>query len=879
MEKHRPRSVDARWFARGVRKTSGGRPAGRQIWAAVVAVVVAVPVGVWIVSPDLLLNPVRAVNASVCLPPGSGEGPAGPASLPEPSTGPRAPPESVSDWSGPRLISTSIAYRNVTISLTEGDLIVAPGGSLLLDNVSLTVAQVNGSTPRPLSFGVVVESGGQLTARYTSIQGADGPWDPGFVVVGGTAQFLHVRFDNLGGTATSPVPGREGVLVRSGHVQFEDDVFDRTYQVLFDGPEAVGDGVDGSTWVDSTISGGAVGWVQISDGASWTNLTGDAWNGCTDAGMLALIEGPHVTLRGSSLEGDPNGLDPEQVYLTYNGSADDGIDASWASLIDDRFQTANLGISDGGHFAIDQDWFNDTGHWSGTGGAAAIIVATWIGSGVGEVTRDVDIEQNVIANFTHYAIRVSQNVSGFNVSSNRIYNTRSTYSEAIAEADGVYLIRGVNNGTVWNNTLDMTDSTDPSGPTNGIILEAQVNDVNVSANSIMNCSEVGITVQGDSGALPAPRYYLGASSRNTLYGNSVENFHDMSAQTTFSTEAIETWMWANGTRILDNTLRGWAEVSGADYWNGAGVFTSSSRQLIEGNRISDARFGFVFQRFDGAQELPSLGSFNRSYNLLAGNELVGIVVDSLVENADDGMGPIVNLLSGSIDPGWTLSFSGPTATLRIENATLSAFGPTSPYWVANVDFSGTVTLSSAGATFDLPLARWVTAPAQISFDNVRASFPVEAGGWNITFGNSSAGSGDVNWTMAQTGNATDSFYFEALEPGRAYGLFIDGILTQVANASPAGVLSMLWVGIGSHQFGLALVANSTSAARLVAADVAPPAASGATRSGPADGLCKTSGLLSSSTDENLFGDRAPSIACARTCDVRFNLRPVENHGQ
>ena len=178
------------------------------------------------------------------------------------------------------------------------------------------------------------------------------------------------------------------------------------------------------------------------------------------------------------------------------------------------------------------------------------------------------------------------------MSGNQIFATRSTYSTSISEADGIYLIRGVSYGTVANNRIDMNDRVQPSEPTNGIVLEAQVHDVNVSGNVIDNCSEVGITVQGDSGALAAPSFYLGASLDNVLYGNRIVNFHNVSAQTMYSTEAIETWMWANGTRVENNYIQGWSEVDTKDYWNGAGILTSSSGQSFLGNRMVDAeKFG------------------------------------------------------------------------------------------------------------------------------------------------------------------------------------------------------------------------------------------------------------------------------------------------
>ncbi|HEV2428338.1 MAG TPA: PKD domain-containing protein [Thermoplasmata archaeon] len=788
-------------------------------------------IGVLLVLLTVPAGIVALAHAPIASPPGSAEGkgtvtPGGlggslpPAQLLSPPTGPATTPLNAISWHGPQVVSTSVTYRNTSIALSGGDLLVASGGSLLLDNVSLAISQVNGSSVLPLSYGVIVETGGQLTAKYALLESANGTADPMFVVASGSARFLHVEFNDLGGSGTAPVAGREGIVVHSAHVDFEADRFNHTYQVLFAGPGAVGDRVDGSVWLDSTIPGGQIGWVQVSGGASWTNLTRDSWFGSADAGMLALVEGPHVTLANSSLQGDPNGSQWYQVFLAYDGPKDRGVDASWARVVDNRFQTANLGLSDGAHFVIDRNWFNDTGHWASTGGQAAILVVTWIGSGIGESTRSLEIEENTITNFTHYAIRVSQNVSGFNISSNRIYNTRSTYTSAISEADGIYLIRGVNNGSVWNNRLDMTDTTQSSEPTNGIVLEAQVNDVNVSENWIFNCSEVGITVQGDSGALWAPSYFLGPSSRNTLYGNWVENFHSVATQTMYSTEGIETWMWANGTRVVDNDVQGWSNVSLGNYWNGAGILTSSSRQLFEGNRVSDARFGFVFEKFDDQQELRTLGSFNRSYNLLTNNLLSRVGVDSLVENALDDMGPVVNLLSGTVDPGWKLSFSGANATLWIENGTIGTFGASSPYRVPNVEFVGPLTLKGPGAPFILPLTHWRTVPPTIAFDSVLASVPASAIGWNVSLGSADPITGAVAWSVTQPASASDTFEFGGLAFGHRYGFSVDGGPLQNATANLPR-LAFSWTGAGTHAFALTAL-GSAPPVQLTAAIQATP---------------------------------------------------------
>lgn len=777
-----------------------------------------------VVTSQLVVHGTPHTGAS-STPPRPNPAPGGPdvpgAAITPPPTGPTSTHLTSVHWVGTQVISGAVTYSNLSVSLTGGNVVVAPGGSLTLDNVTLQISQMNTSGLSALSHGVLVEAGGQLQGRYSAILSANGPAYPAFVVIAGASRTLHVAFTDLGGSGHSPVAGREGIHVSGPHVLFEDDVFDHTYEVLFAGAAAVGDAVASSVWLNSTITGGQVGWAEVDAGASWVNLTDDSWSGSADAGMLALICGPHTTVANSTFVGDPSGSQPYQVYLTYNGWTDGGIDASYASVVDDHFQTANLGISDGSHFRIDRDSFNDTGHWPSTGGQAAIIVVTWIGSGAGERTRDVEIEHDSISNFTHYAIRVSQNVSGFNVSSDRIFASQSTYSSAITEADGIYLIRGVNNGTVWNNSLDMTDLRQPSEPTNGVVLEAQVNDVNVSANRIYNCSEVGVTVQGDSGALPAPSYYLGPSSRDVIFENRIVNYHSVAQQSMYSAEAIETWMWANGTRIVDNTIGGWAQVNTTDYWNGAGILTSSSEQLFAGNTMTGVRFGFVFEKFDSQQELRSLGSFNRSYNLLSRNQLSQVTVVSLAENARDDMGPIVNLLSGPVDPSWSFWFSGSNATLRLVNAALPSYPASSPYRSSHVGLVGPVTLEKLHATYDFGLSEWSSSPRAVRYNAFQAQLGATTGWFNLTLLSYSASSGVVQWNGTQSARGSDTFTLGGASVGTVYSFTVDGTLATLLTAL-GHLLRLGWTGSGSHHFAIQKVTLVAAPEASLFAPGAPP---------------------------------------------------------
>lgn len=733
---------------------------------------------------------------------GAGGGtPGGPP--PDLPAGPVVAPAASVRLQGGQTVTTAVTYRNTSIQLSGGGLTVGSGGSLLLDNVSLTISEAVGKTPLALAYGIVVQSGGSLSAKDAAIGGANGSAYPAFIQILGSAHFFRVGFNFLGGTGSSPVAGKQGIDIRSSHVSFNSVLFNHTFQVVFDGPSAIGGRIDRSSWVQPTITGGQVGWLQVSGGAAWVNLTHDSFFGSTDAGQLALLRGPHVAISNSTFIGDRSGSQWYQVYLTYDGFTDSGTDASHALLVDDRFQTANLGISDGSDYTIERNWINDTGHWNNTGGQAAILVNTWLGSGVGQRVRQLYIEQNVISNFTHYAIRISQNVSNFNVSNNQILSTRSTYSSSITEADAIYLIRGVNNGTVWNNHLEMSDRTQPSEPTNGIVLEAQVNDVNVSGNQIYNCSEVGITVQGDSGALPAPSFYLGPSLRNVLYGNRIVNFHNVSAQSMYSTEAIETWMWANATRVVNNYIQGWSEVNATDYWNGAGILTSSSGQWFLANTMVDVRFGFVFEKFDGQQEVKSLGSFNRSYNVMASNSISQVRVDTLIENARDDMGALVNYLEGPVDPSWSFWFSGANATLKIVGGQWGYLNSSSPYRLSNIRLVGTASLGSSATTYNFQLSQWIGTTATLQYSHFTASIPTTAVEYDVKIVHYYGTNGSVSWTASQGAKANDTFTFGGLVSLGIYQFRVNGSFVSKLTAS-LGKLTVSWSGSGVHSFSLLL---------------------------------------------------------------------------
>jgi hypothetical protein len=733
--------------------------------------------------------------------------------IPPPVTGPQGSSNQRISWNGPKSITTPVSYSNATIELSGGNLTIEAGGSLTFDNVTLIISQAASGRVSALTYGISVLSGGTFDAKFSAIQSGNGSLDPTYLVIAGGGRYSHDRFTYFGGAGSSPVTGKEGIYVECGGISFLEDAFDHVYQLLFSGALARSETVEGSLFTNSTLTGGSVGWVQVSGGSSWVSVTGSLFYGWSDAGLLISISGPHVTLQGNGFIGDSAGTQPSQVLVTYNGYSDTGLDGSFAQILGNWLQTANIGVVDSSYVTIEDNWINDTGLWSGVAGNAAILVDTWIGSGVGLYTRHLAILDNSISNFTHYGIRVTQNVSDFNISGNRLFNTVSEYSTAITEGDGIYLIRQVNNGTVFDNTLDMTDAVQPSEPVNGIVLESRVNDVNVTDNRVYNCSEVGITVQGDDDAVSEPAYFVGGSFGDVLYKNDIVNDHSMASQTLYSTEAIETWMWANGTKIVDNVIEGWTAVNLGQYYNGAGLYTSSSDQLVAGNVFSNVRYGFIFSVFAPAWEQKAYGSFNRSYNTLENNSVTGVGEYTLVENALDGMGPIVNILRGTLNPSWSLWFSGSNATLRVINGYLPSLSSGSPYAASNVEFYPVLHLEEPNATDALSALTWADGQAVVAYSAFESAAPISTAVDDLTVVSYTPSTDAVTWTIDDALGGTTQFDFSAVVPGGEYSFALNGVVLARYNVT-VPYLAIPLAFTGSYRFSLTEIHGGSSPAPI-----------------------------------------------------------------
>ncbi|MHB8352229.1 MAG: carboxypeptidase-like regulatory domain-containing protein, partial [Thermoplasmata archaeon] len=257
------------------------------------------------------------------------------------------------------------------------------------------------------------------------------------------------------------------------------------------------------------------------------------------------------------------------------------------------------------------------------------------------------IEWNTITDYSRYGIRLQQNVTQFNVAHNTIVNPSThpgpwwTVVWGGPQIDAMYLIRGVNNGTVQDNYVDTSDTWYIA--TDGITLESDVSNVRLIHNVFYNVSQEGVVLQGNvpgfDNALP---WQNGPSLYDTIANNLFDNARKVS-ETNFTVEAILLWHWANHTTVVNNTFIGWQNVPTKDYFNGAIVLTTASYGFYYNNTVEGARYGFVFTNFSGVAH-PYSGEFNRSYNLVYGNHLSGITVAAVYETPKDGMGPLHNVI-------------------------------------------------------------------------------------------------------------------------------------------------------------------------------------------------------------------------------------------
>ncbi len=532
-----------------------------------------------------------------------------------------APPIQINgDW----IISTPVRYSNVTI-VVQGNITINSGGSLSLDNVSLVI-----QASTPLLYSITINGGGALVGKGGSISSS----------IQGTPYWIQARPQgslNMSRTSLSdlggPVSGEEGLIIQASGAYLNGVTFDSYYKAVrvIDASDVT---ITNSKINSSYSTNPSIYAVEVVGNSRRFTLRNTIFSNPGTVGAL-FITSPDNTVVGNHFFLNPMAANYRPVFLAY--SSQGKVRADNTLFRDNTVQGAGVVVAAASNVTIQGNVINDTGP-SHQFGVQAFVP---IGIQLGIFVRNLNVTGNSITNYSRYGVRLEQNVSHFQVLGNAI--SYPLPSAAIGEAYGIYVLRGVDNGTIGGNHLEMY--APPNNATIGISLESRVNDVVIRDNVINNATENAINVQGNEGIIDgAPAYQAGPSLRNQVIHNTIWNSRQIT-QTRNLVASVLTWLWANETIVEGNVLGGWTKVNRQYTYNGAAFYTSSSFQTFRNNTVLDANFGFVFRRLSSTHEIPSYGDFNRSYNVVYGNRLVTIASQAVVEDANDGLGPIHNVIN------------------------------------------------------------------------------------------------------------------------------------------------------------------------------------------------------------------------------------------
>jgi hypothetical protein len=527
-------------------------------------------------------------------------------------------------------VTTWVNYSWVSITVV-GNVVVEPGGHLTIANSTLTVDE-----SWNLEYGVAVDSGGSLTLTDTDVQSS--PYYDHTYLRTSPGATLHIQggeLQDIGGNAGT----EQGLFINSNGASVSGTTFNNYYQAIVVSSAtnvhltAVRI-LDSTTWSDVTYA------VYVFGTSSGFVLTDSTFDIPEDVGAVDVMS-PYAQVSNNNFELYSSGAGLSALLFGY---ADNGAQNANHSSFTNNTVTGSGFIDEAGSYVtIWGNSIHDTGYDRPYGIMAEVPLWTQKGLWVEHLT----IEWNTISDYSRYGIRLQQNVSNFVVAHNTIVAPSTDPGPSWTEVwggpqtDAIYLIRGVQDGTVQSNYIDDSDTWYIA--TNGITLESDVSDVRVLDNQLYNVSQEAIVLQGNvpgfDNALP---WQDGPSSYDTIANNLFDNERTV-WETNFTVEAILQWQWANHSTIVNNTFIGWENVPTNHYFNGAIVLTTASYGFYYNNTVEGARYGFVFTNFTGVAH-PHSGEFNRSYNLVYGNFLSGITVAAVDETSTDGMGPLHNVI-------------------------------------------------------------------------------------------------------------------------------------------------------------------------------------------------------------------------------------------
>jgi fibronectin type III domain protein len=726
-------------------------------------------------------------------------------------------------------ITTTLVYSNVTVVQQCGNVTVTTG-SLTIDNATWEVWQNNSGTTTlaPDNHYLAMNNGaGRLTIKYSTFESANGSAYPSFLQVTAGSQFMavHDRFLYLG-AVTHPTNGF-GVYVQVGHVDFDRDVFSQVFQVVFSGASAIGDSVTRSYAASNeSFNANGNGLLSCQGGCSWFNVTNDTLNSAA-ANMEAVnTNGPHTTVYGCAITANITGTGSIRGVNVGSGGASAG---QYLLVSHNTIQGGNIGVNIQSAapnttypwYNITYNRINGTGQGTGSGTSAVYVTATNEGVGKwGIWISHLNIWHNTITNCTRDVIRVGSNVTLFNVSSNSI-----TYDDGDGvpdnnESTNIYIIRGVNNGTVWNNTVVPWDYAWIYTRNYCVALESRIRNVNVSFNQCYNFTAGGYYNQGNPpGADSAHPWLAGPNLYNTFYRNRAIEYRDIrpARNTVWQQDCFEDWSWANGTQWVQNTCSYVPGQYNHGNYYGTGIRVSSWNNTYVGNTVNGAQWGIVVHRFSTGFENTSRYANNESYNRFINNTFTNIQGKVYLSDNSQGWPLSTNIMEGLVGTaGWNFSFVTASDVLWLGPSSvnvnyLNATGPL--YSSGHIHFHGTTYLGLTGVTYTFNLSQYNTSRSRVVYAGLSLDGPTSGGGQlAVSVQSYSAGTGSVNFTASRTSAATVYINDTAAVTGRNYFFVVDGIVrgNQVASA---GAVHFNWTAWSSHTF--VIVADNTLDVNLV----------------------------------------------------------------
>ena len=554
--------------------------------------------------------------------------PGGLAQSPGGSTTSLAPPIV---FQGPWLVKGTVIESHTSIVVGAG-ITVASGGTLELDSVTL---EMNES--KNLAEGVVVRSGGTLIATNLTLRSSNPAYHTYLrESTGGMLRIDGGELEDLGGNSG----GEFGVTIGTADSSITNVTFDHYYEAVhINGAANVT--LSGITVLNST-AGNSTYAVSVTGGSDHFRLLNSRFDIPQDVGALNLND-PGAIVTGNVFDLDAQGTQIKPIDL---GCSNDGLEnASELLFANNTVTGAGVVQEAGSNVNISGNTIANTGPNRPYG----ILAGVPSGTAPGLWESGIDITHNHISNFSRYGIRLQLNVTDFRVSRNTVVDPSTHPGPAWTEdfggiqIDGIYVIRGISDGSIDHNLIDLSDL--PYIASNAILLESKVTNVRVVDNQVYNMTQNGVMVQGNVPGFVtnAPAWELGPSSDNLIANNLFDSMRYVDDDN-FTYKGILIWLWSNYTTVENNTFIGFQNVdaSGTSV-NGAAIVCTGSENVFTNNTILGARYGFAFTKYASLPNEYS-GESNRSDNLVYGNHLSEITVGAVYETPGDGMGPLDNVI-------------------------------------------------------------------------------------------------------------------------------------------------------------------------------------------------------------------------------------------